>query len=344
MRTGFTGRVQRRAVIALVCLPAAALAVLVTTGIAQSQSRAVILMRTSVTAIRRDGHAKVIAIVHPGAVGGAPHGKVTFINRTTHRTLGSAPLRSGSGGACAVNARTCQAVITVSGTKLVLNANRIVGIFNPQKLYSPSFEGHTWLYRGVSPRCRVRATSLPVFTAGMPTAHPAATRTSSLCRGRVRTSGADVLVISRSRVVVARESVMAFGNQRLPCSGRGKLLAYSISGNRAPGALEFRVFGRSATREHANHPNGYACYESTIPFRTASGARAKQLANGYFYGPLPHCRDNDGDDIYPVRQNGDDPQIHPAPCIEWQQYSVHHGVGVLAEWIEPTTGDPRLHY
>lgn len=344
MTSRLTGKVQRRAAVALVCLPAATLAVLAMTGIAQSQNRTVVLLRTSVTAIRRDGHAKVIAIVHPEVVGGAPNGKVTFINRTNHKNLGTAPLKSSSGGPCRIGTRTCRAVITVSGTKLVLNANRIVGIFNPHQLYKPSFVGRTWLYRGVSPKCRVRATSLPVFTAGMPTAHAAATKTRNLCRGRVRTSGADVLVISRDRVVVAHSTVIAFGTQRLPCAGSGKLLAYSIGGTRAPGALEFRVFGRQATAAHKNHPNGYACYESTIPFRTASGARAHRTPNGYYYGSLPHCRDNDGDDIYPANQNGDDRQIHPAPCIEWQQYSVHHGVAVWAAWIEPTTGDPRLHY
>ena len=101
--------------------------------------------------------------------------------------------------------------------------------------------------------------------------------------------------------------------------------------------------GHKATVAHHAHPGGYLCYESTIPFRTASGARARH-AGGFYYGALPHCRDNDGDDIYPVHPNGDDPQDHAAPCIEWQQYSVKHGQAKWTTWFEATTGDPRVSW
>jgi hypothetical protein len=197
----------------------------------------------------------------------------------------------------------------------------------------------------VSPTCHAVAPSstAPVFTGG-PIAYAAASK-GSLCKGRVRSpqGGTDVILASADRVVVTKNTVIAFGNQKLPCSGGGELLAYSVSGTRAPDYLAVQVFGPAARLADKLHPNGYVCYESTIPFKTSSGDRAHRAANGSYYGSLPHCRDNDADDVSPVHPNGDDAQIHPAPCIEWQHYSVKPGVAVWTTWIEPTPGDPRLH-
>jgi hypothetical protein len=137
---------------------------------------------------------------------------------------------------------------------------------------------------------------------------------------------------------------VAFGSQTLPCSTHhtGDLLAYSIS-NRAPGNIALQVYGHAATVAHRAHPNGYLCYESTIPFRTASGARARHR-DGVYFGALPHCRDNNPDDVYPLHPNGDDQRLHAAPCIEWERYTVNHGRQTWTTWFEPTTGDPRVSW
>jgi hypothetical protein len=310
--------------------------------VAQSRNQATVVLRTSVTAIAPDGRAIVTATVRPGSLV-PPGGKVKFIDETNHRALGSSLLKSRSGGPCTPSDRSCRARLSVRGSRLAKGANRIIGLFDPQRLYFPSFRGGTWLYRGVRPTCHaVSPSTLPVFTAA-PIAYAAAHH-NTLCKGRVRFNGADVIVYSRNRVVVTRNTVVATGTQKLPCGTRsGSLLAFSISGSQAPGALAFQVYGHAATLAHEAHPHGYVCYESTIPFRTASGARAKHTADGQYYGSLPHCRDDDGDDTYPIHMNGDDQQIHPAPCIEWQQYAVKHRVASWTTWIQPTTGDPRLH-
>jgi hypothetical protein len=184
----------------------------------------------------------------------------------------------------------------------------------------------------------------PVFTAS-PLAHAAA-RQGSLCRGRVRDPRGSVVVTvsSANRVVVTRKTLIAFGSQRLPCStsDTGDLLAFSISGSQAPESLAYEVLGQAANAAHRAHPKGFICYESTIPFPTASGARAARTANGSYFGSLAHCRDNDGDDVFPTHPNGDDQPQHPAPCIEWQKFWVKHGRAAWTIWVQPTTGDPRL--
>ena len=337
-----TSRIRRRlprsAAIALIMTAAIAVSLIASAG-AASGNRSLVL-RTSVMVVAANGRATVTATVHFLLL--APSGgRVTFVDKTNHRRLGSAPVRSTSGGPCALPARVCRAKLTVTGHELCLGFNRIVGTFNPDQLYYPAFVGRTFLYRGVRPNCHsVSPASIPVFTGG-PIMF--ATRHSTLCRGRVRDpqGGSAVTVSSEQRDTVTHNTVVAFGAQTLPCSTRntGDLFAYSIS-TRSPGDLALQVYGHHATVAHNAHPNGHLCYESTIPFRTASGARARHR-DGFYVGSLPHCRDGDGDDIYPVHPNGDDPRLHPAPCIEWQQYSVKHGRATWTLWFEPTIGDPR---
>lgn len=344
MSSYFRGKAQHTCAGLLVCGAAVVIPLAATTSAAQSQSAPSVIMSTSVTAISLTGKAKVTAVVRPGSL--ASSGRtVTFVNATTHKTLGTSVLRTRSGTPCTPQARSCRATLSVSGHQLVLGANRILGLFNPHRLYSPSFRGHTWLYRGVAPTCRSIPPRVlqPVFTAS-PIAYAAR---STVCRGTVRSgTGTDAVVASDSRAVMTKHTVIAFGSQTLPCSDpqAGDLLAYSISGSRPPGDIALRVVGRAATIAHREHPNGALCYESTIRFKTASGAAAKRLPNGYYYGLLPHCRDNDADDRFPVHSNGDDAQSHSAPCIEWQQYSVKHGQATWTTWFEPTTGDPRVAF
>lgn len=344
MTSPITRRLRRPALVSLVMAAALAAALIASTGVADSQSQATVILKTSVSAVGPNGRAVVTATVTPGSLV-PPRGTVKFVNRTNHRTLGTALLRTKSGSPCTTAARSCQANLSVSGRDLVLGANRIIGYFNPQRLYFPSFRGGTWLYRGVSPACHSRGRrKLPVFTAS-PIAHSA--RSGSICRGTVREPHAGTnVVVSTANRGVSKHTVIAFGAQNLPCSTKatGDLLAYSVSGSQAPGDFAFQTFGRAATAANRAHPGGYMCYESTIPFRTASGAHAKRTANGSYYGSLPHCADNDHDDVWPVHDNGDDQSRHPAPCIEWQQYSHQHGTAVFTIWIQPTTGDPLLHH
>ena len=340
------GKVQTLGAIALLGGAAAAVPLTAAASVAQRQSRGVVVLSTSVTTIGPHGRATITAVVRPGSLVPAG-GVVTFIDKTNGRTLGAARLRTSSGAACTPRASSCRAKLSVSGRSLVHGVNHIIGLFNPQRLYYPSFTGATLLYRGVSPTCHAVAPSStsPVFT-GSPIAYAAA-RGSSLCRGRVRSgTGTDVVVSSEHRAIVTKNTVITFGSQRLPCSTRqtGDLLAYSVSGTRAPGDLALQVFGRAANIAHRAHPNGYICYESTIPFKTASGARSGHTANGLYYGSLPYCRDNDADDRFPVHPNGDDQVLHAAPCIEWEQYSLRHGEAVWTTWFEPTVGDPRASW
>lgn len=335
-------RLHKCAAFAFITAAVVAIPLIATAGATQSQRT--IQMRTSVTAVGPNGRATVTATIRFVLL--APiGGKVHFFDTTNKHSLGSAELRSKSGGACKAPARVCRARLSVSGRQLVVGANHITASFNPNATYYPLFRGHTLLYRGVSPKCHaVSPASIPVFTGG-PIVF--ATRHRTLCRGRVRdpAGGTAVTVSSEDRVTVTHNTVVAFGAQTLPCTTRdtGDLMAYSIS-SRAPGDLALQVYGHRATVAHKAHPNGYLCYQSTIPFRTASGARARRTAGGVYTGPLAHCRDNDGDDIYPVHPNGDDARLHAAPCIEWEQYSVKHGQASWTTWFEATTGDPRVSW
>lgn len=333
-------RLQRAVAISLITAAAVTASLIATAG-AASGTRHMVLT-TSVTAIAPNGRATVTATVKFVLL--APKGgQVRFYNATTHRNLGTAPLRAKSGGACAQPVHVCQARLSVPGYKLAKGKNHILGFFNPDRTYYPTFVGRTVLYRGVRPNCRsISPASLPVFTAA-PIAYSAAHH-SSLCKGRVNFKSIDVIVYSKNRTVVTRNTVVATGSQKLPCSSASAgVLAFSISGSRPPGALAVELFGSTATAAHKAHPNGFVCYESTIRFRTVSGGWAKRTGPNQYYGLLPHCRDNDGDDLYPQHPNGDDPQIHPAPCIEWQQYAVKHGVASWKTWVQPTTGDPLYH-
>jgi hypothetical protein len=335
-------RLRRSSALALIITAAVAISLITTAG-AASGTRHMVLT-TSVTAIAANGRATITATVHFVLL--APKGgRVVFYDRTNHRRLGSAPVKSTSGGPCAIPVHVCRAKLSVSGHQLALGFNRIVGYFNPNRTYYPTFIGRTFLYRGVRPKCHaVSPATIPVFTGG-PIMF--AGRHSALCRGRVRDpkGGTAVTVSSEQRVTVTHDTVVAFGTQTLPCTTRhtGDLMAYSISA-RAPGDLAFQVYGHQATVAHDAHPKGYLCYDSTIPFKTASGARARHAAAGFYYGALPHCRDNDGDDLYPVHANGDDARLHAAPCIEWEQYAVKHGQATWTTWFEPTTGDPRVSW
>ena len=343
MTSRITRRLQKFAALALITTAVVATALIATAGAVGGARN--MQLRVSVTAIGPDGRATVTATVR--FVNLAPAGgRVTFYDKTNHRSLGSAALRAKGGGPCTIPARVCKASISVSGHRLAPGANHIIGSFNPQQLYYPTFQGRTLLYRGVHPNCHaVSPASIPVFTAS-PIRF--ATRGHGfLCRGKVNDThgGTAVSVASQDRVTVTRNTIVAFGSQTLRCTTRntGDLLAFSIT-SRAPGYLGLQVYGRQATIAHNAHPKGYLCYESTIPFRTASGAKAKRGAEGVYYGSLPHCRDNDGDDVYPSHQNGDDRHIHPAPCVEWQQYSVKHGRAHWTTWFEPTVGDPRVSW
>jgi hypothetical protein len=337
-------RLRSPALISSITAATIVVGLIATTGAADSQSQATVILSTSVSAVASNGRAIVTATVKPGSL--VPRGgTVKFVDRTNHRTLGTAVLQTKSGSPCTSAASSCQARLSVAGRQLVRGANRIVGYFNPQRLYYPSFRGGTWLYRGVSPTCHSRGQrKLPVFTAS-PIAHAA--RGGSICRGTVRDPRAKTsVVVSTAKRSTSKNTVIAFGAQNLPCStrGTGDLLAYSVGGSQAPGDFALETFGKAATIANRAHPKGYMCYESTIPFRTASGARAKQTENGSYYGSLPHCGDNDHDDVWPVRDHGDDQRRHPAPCIEWEQYSHRHGTAVFTTWVEPTTGDPLLHH
>jgi hypothetical protein len=337
-------RLQRLAASIVTIAAVAGIALIASAGAAQSQQP--IKMRTSVTTVGTNGRAIITAVVR-FTLKPPVEGRVYFYDQTTHRSLGSGLLKTKSGGPCAPPARVCRTQISVSGRRLALGANRITGSFNPRLLYYPRFVGHTLLYRGVSPRCReLSPVSVgPVFTGGPIMFAPA--RRGSVCRGSVRDpqGGTSVSVTSMQRVTVEKNTVVAFGAQTLPCTTKhtGDLMAYSVS-RRAPGDLALQVYGHAATVAHRAHPGGYLCYESTIPFRTASGARARLASDGYYYGSLPHCRNNDGDDIYPVHPNGDDARLHAAPCIEWEQYSVKHGQATWTTWFEPTVGDPKVSW
>jgi hypothetical protein len=341
------GKLQKSAAVALIGGAVAVISLVATGGLAQGQGQASVVLSASVTTIGPHGKGTITAVVHSGHL--VPlGGVVTFVDKTNGKPLGAVLLRTKSGAPCTPRASSCRAKLKVSGDELAREANRIVGVFNPDQLYAPSFAGAVWLYRGVSPSCRAAAPSSatqPVFTGG-PIAYAAGSR--RLCRGRIRSrrGTTDVTVSSEIRTVVTEHTVIAFGSQALPCSTRrtGDLLAYSISGARAPGAFELQVLGRAATLIHGLHPNGYICYGSTKRFETASGRRAKRTANGLYYGRLPYCRDNDADDVFPPHPNGDDRSTHPAPCIEWELYSHQHGRAVWTTWFEPSTGDPRASW
>ena len=67
-----------------------------------------------------------------------------------------------------------------------------------------------------------------------------------------------------------------------------------------PKTITLTLSGAAADAEHALDPDslGHVCYESPSWFVTNTGAQATLNPNdGLFFGNLPLCDDQDGDDV-----------------------------------------------
>jgi hypothetical protein len=138
--------------------------------------------------------------------------------------------------------------------------------------------------------------------------------------------------------------------------GFGDTLVYSVTN---PGGTTKKVTltlsGSAADQEHQIDPNslGNVCFGATAPFETASGGQATQGTDGLFYGDLPLCVDEDGDND---TEEVSGKVVVPAgtfPCINfanaaqdtWATYTPASGStpSTYMESFTTTASDPKAH-
>jgi hypothetical protein len=183
------------------------------------------------------------------------------------------------------------------------------------------------------------------------------------------TSSSDGLTsatINSTKPAAGVETVQAFfDNETAPCVtvGAGAMLVYSVTN---PGGetktVTLTLTGKNADAEHALDPDnlGNVCFQTTSTFVTNDGSLATQGPDGLFFGDLPLCDDQDGDND----NDGDEPPAEAPghhlvvgadafPCINfvnatedtWATYTPASGTtqSTYIESFTTTASDPKAH-
>src|SRR5262249_5291289 len=138
----------------------------------------------------------------------------------------------------------------------------------------------------------------------------------------------------------------------------GDTLVYTVTN---PGGTTKTVTlvltGAAADQEHQLDPNnfGNVCFGATAPFETVTGGQAVQGPDGLFYGNLPLCDDNDGDDDFANGESGGNVVVPVGtfPCINfvdssedtWATYTPasENSPSTYTESFTTTSTDPKAH-
>ncbi len=289
----------------------------------------------SPSAIAPSESTTLTANVRPGLLVG-PIGNVKFTDTTNGALLGTVKPKL----ACLLRREPCVATITVPAAVLAAGDNTIVAAYSGGLFTKPS-SGSADVFVGTQNTCQAGSGQCTTSTTS-------ADKTTSA-------------TISSTAPDAGTETVQAFfDNETPPCAkvGAGDTLIYSVTN---PGGesktVNLVLLGAAADQEHQLDPHsfGNVCFGATAPFVTDTGDQATQGPDGLFYGNLPLCDDQDGDNDNEGNEAGGH-LVVPAgafPCINfvdaardtWATYTPASGStsSTYTESFTTTASDPKAH-
>jgi hypothetical protein len=338
MKRGHLTRAGRR--LALIATTTAIAAVLLGAAAAPSMARDFRVPTTttlvaSPSAVSPSGSTTLTASVRPGLLVG-PIGNVKFTDSTNGALLGTVKPKL----ACLLHLQPCVATITVSASALAAGDNKIVADYSGGPFTKPS-SGSADVFVGTQNTCQSGSGQCTTST------------TSS--------DGSTSATINSTAPGSGTETVQAFfDSETPPCAevGAGDTLVYSVTN---PGGqtktVTLTLTGAAADQEHQLDPDslGNVCFGAPSPFETNTGGQATQGPDGLFYGNLPLCDDQDGDNDNANNESGGH-LVVPAgsfPCINfvnaqqdtWATYTPgSEGTpSTYTESFTTTASDPKAH-
>jgi hypothetical protein len=287
----------------------------------------------SPSAVGPSDSTTLTASVRPGGFVG-PLGNIKFTDTTSGAALGTVMPKL----TCLLRREPCVATITVPASALAPGDNTIVAAYSGGLFTKPS-SGSADVFVGTQNTCQSGTGSCST------------TATSS--------DGSTSTTIDTTPPSSGTETVTAFfDNEVLPCKtvGGGDTLVYSVTN---PGGdtktVTLTLFGTAADQEHALDPNstGNVCFGAPSTFQTATpGMMATQGPDGLFYGDLPLCDDNDGDDDFANGESDGKVTIPggTGPCINFVNASedtwatfTPGSTDTYTESFTTTASDPKAH-
>jgi hypothetical protein len=283
------------------------------------------------------GSTTLTADVLPGFLVG-PIGNVKFTDTTNGTLLGTIKPKL----QCLLRRQACVAALSVPASALAPGDNAIVAAYSGGLFTKPS-SGSVDVFVGTQNTCQ----------AG-----------SGQCTTSASSSdGTTSATISSTAPSGGAETVQAFfdSSEKPPCTtvGAGDTLVYSVTN---PGGesktVTLTLIGAAADLEHQLDPHsfGNVCFfGASSSFVTDTGGQATQGPDGLFFGNLPLCDDEDGDNDNEDNEAGGN-FVVPAgafPCINfvdarkdtWAKYTPGSGStpSTYTESFTTTASDPKAH-
>ena len=282
----------------------------------------------SPTAVDSSASVTLTANVLPGFLVG-PLGNVKFTDSTNGALLGTIKPKLD----CILRRAPCVATLTVPASTLAPGDNTIVAAYSGGLFTKPS------------------SGSANVFVGTQKTCQPGSGQcTTSVTSGDGLTS---TMITSPSPPSGAETVQAFFTGEQLPCANpnTGDTLNFTVTNSGGAKTITLTLFGQAADQEHQDDLRSlsHVCFGSTSPFVTSATTPA---ADGLFYGNLPLCDDEDGDD-----DSGETGRVVvPAgtfPCINfvdrtkdtWATYTQASGStpSTYTESFTTTASDPKAH-
>jgi Big-like domain-containing protein len=295
----------------------------------------------SPSAVAPSGSTTLTASVRPGLLVG-PIGNVRFTDSTTGAVLGTVKPKL----ACLLKREPCVATITVPASALAPGDNAIVAAYSGGLFTKPS-SGSANVFVGAQNTCQAGSGQCTTTTSSP--------------------DGTSSATISSTAPGAGAETVQAFfDSEAAPCAtveggtvGAGDTLVYSVTN---PGGesktVTLTLIGAAADAEHQLDPDsfGNVCFfGAPSSFVTNTGDPAMQAPDGTFFGNLPLCDDEDGDNDNTNDESGGN-FVVPAgafPCINfvdagrdtWAKYTPGSGStpSTYVESFTTTASDPKAH-
>ncbi|MGH2895451.1 MAG: hypothetical protein ACRDPM_19605 [Solirubrobacteraceae bacterium] len=293
-------------------------------------------LAASPSAVDPSGSTTLTADVLPGFLVG-PIGHVKFTDSANGALLGTIKPKL----RCLLRREPCVATLTVPASALAAGDNTIVAAYSGGLFTKPS-SGSADVFVGTQNTCQ----------AG-----------SGQCTTSASSSdGLTNATISSTAPPAGTETVQAFFDAETPpCTtvGAGATLVYSVTN---PGGetktVTLTLVGANADQEHQIDPHsfGNVCFfGASSSFVTNTGDQATQGPDGLFFGNLPLCEDEDGDNDNTNGESGGN-FVVPAgtfPCINfvdarrdtWAKYTPGSGStpSTYTESFTTTASDPKAH-
>jgi Bacterial Ig-like domain (group 3) len=288
----------------------------------------------SPTAVDSSASVTLTANVLPGFLVG-PLGNVKFTDSTNGVVLGTIRPKLD----CILRRAPCVATLSVPGSTLAPGSNAVVANYSGGLFTKPS-SGSATVFVGTQTTCQ-------------PGTSPCSTKATS-------SDGLTRATINATPPGTGTETVQAFFNgEQLPCAnnGTGDTLNFTVTNSGGPKTITLTLIGAAADAEHALDPDslGHVCYESPSSFLTNANVQSTQGPDGLFFGNLPLCDDQDGDNDNEDNEAGGN-LVVPAgafPCINfvdaakdtWATYTPASGStqSTYTESFTTTASDPKAH-